>query len=464
MISSFRFGCGLLVLVFALAGCARNRAAVAPPALPTPAIPADRLQFQEGLKAFYDFTPEGYARAIEHFERASVLAPENCQYRLHAAQAHLFLALEQKLNREDFRESWNKGADPGCAPGSAFSLRLEVLRSFDDFGIARDRTALAKINEAIELDPNDVFNRYVQWKMKPDPLIDEADLALIQYELGNYWLIRGDYLRGRRAFERALEMSPRHFRSLIGLAQAQSAIDEDAEVESLYKRAVELAPNFLEARILLGDYYSGLEENELAREQYLAALALNRDFEVANLRLGISYLQSSEIDDARKAFLRAIEINPSSYEAFYYLGNITLLRGDLESARQRYEESLKFVLNFPDATYALGAVFFRQGKIDTALEQFEKVLRLNRSHADAYFSRAAIHTQRNQFDDAIADYDKAITLYETLRDSMNEAIADYEGRGLVRKAEAETAKVLRIEGNLERARQLKTKAAGASQK
>ena len=129
----------------------------------------------------------------------------------------------------------------------------------------------------------------------------------------------------------------------------------------------------------------------------------------------------------KKPFLRAIEINPSSYEAFYYLGNIALLRGDLESARQRYEDSLKFVLNFPDATYALGAVFFRQGKIDTALEQFEKVLRLNRSHADAYFSRAAIHAQRNQFDDAIADYDKAIALYENLRDSMNEAIADIPG-------------------------------------
>ena len=298
----FKFGGGLLLFVIALSGCIKDGPKAAPLGYAAPTVPADRVQFQEGLKAFYEFTPEGYARAIEHFDQASMLAPENCEYRLHSAQAHLFLALEQKLNREDFRESWDKGADPGCAPGSAFSLRLEVFRGFDDFGVARDRTAMAKINQAIELEPNDTFSRYVQWKMKPDPLIDEADLALIQYELGNYWLIRGDYLRGRRAFERALELSPRHFRSLIGLAQAQSAIDEDAEVEPLYKRAVELAPNFLEARILLGDYYSGLEENEMAREQYLAALALNGEFEVANLRLGISYLQSSEIDNAQKAF------------------------------------------------------------------------------------------------------------------------------------------------------------------
>jgi tetratricopeptide (TPR) repeat protein len=429
-----------------------------------PAVPPDRLYFEQGLKSLYEATPEGYIRAIERFNQASSLAPENCEYRLNAAQAQLFLALEQKLNREDFHESWNKGADPGCASARAFSLRLEAFRSLDDFGVVRDRTALDKINQAIEIDPENVFSRYVRWKMKPDPLIDEADLALVEYELGNYWLIRGDYVRGRRAFERALELSPRHFRSWIGLAQARSAIDEDADVEPLYKRAVELAPNFLEGRILLGDYYSGIEENELAREQYLAALALNQGFEAPNLRLGLSYLQASQLDDAQKAFLRAIEINPSSHEAFYYLGNIALLRGDLDLARERYEASLKFVLNFPDATYALGAVFFRQGKIDDALEQFEKVLRVNRSHADAYFSRATIRTQRSQFEDALSDCDTAIRIYENQRDSMTKAIAEYEDRGLAKKVEAELVKKQRIESNLERARQLKMKIAESSSK
>src|SRR5262249_28684012 len=149
------------------------------PAVVVPAVPADRLRFQEGLKLLYEFTPEGYRRAIERFNLASALSPQNCEYRLHSAQAHLFLALEQKLNREDFRESWDEGADPGCAPGSAFSMRLEAFRSLDDFGVIRDRTALARINQAIEIDPEDVFNLYVRWKMKPDPLIDEADLALI---------------------------------------------------------------------------------------------------------------------------------------------------------------------------------------------------------------------------------------------------------------------------------------------
>jgi hypothetical protein len=144
---------GSLVISWGIKG---RRAAVVPGVA---AVPPHRLRFQEGLKSLYEFTPEGYARAIELFNQASVLAPENCEYRLHAAQAQLFLALERKLNREDFRESWDKGADPGCAPGTSFSLRLEAFGYWTISASFVTRTALARINQAIELSPDNVFNR-----------------------------------------------------------------------------------------------------------------------------------------------------------------------------------------------------------------------------------------------------------------------------------------------------------------
>jgi tetratricopeptide (TPR) repeat protein len=448
-----------------LAACTKVIPVAVPP---PPAIPPDRLQFEQGITALHEFTPEGYVRAVEHFQRASELAPDNCEYRLNLAQANLFLALEQRLNSENFRSAWEQGVDPQCAPGSAFGLRLQAFHTLDDFGTALDRASLDKINQAIQLEPNDAFNWFVRWRLNPTTTRQEnsilkaaeiaPDLALVQYELGNYWLVQADYTRAYDAFRRALQLSPRHFRSLIGLAQADSAIDEEAEVEHLYKRAVELAPNFLEGRILLGDYYSGLEETEQAREQYRAALSLNSNYEVAHLRLGLNYLQAMELDDAEKAFRRAIEINTSSYEAYYYLGNVWFVRGNLDAARQQYEEALKFVLNFPDAVYALGTVFFRQGRIENALEQFEKVLRANRAHADAYFSRGAIRSLRQQFDDAIEDYDRALGLYDRQLAFLSQSIEGYEERGLTRKVEAERRRKERLEGIVQRALQLKLKA------
>jgi tetratricopeptide (TPR) repeat protein len=438
-----------------------------------PPVPADIPEFRQGLAAFHEFTPDGYVRAIEHFQRASDLAPEKCEYRLQAAQASLFLALEQRLNSEDFRSALERGADPQCAPGTAFAIRLDAFRSLDDFG-SRDRTVLQKINQAIQLEPADAFNWVLRWKISPTATRQEnsilkaaeiaPDLAIVQYELGNYLLVTGQYLEARRAFQRALELSPKHFRSMIGLAQAISSMDDNEDVEPLYKRAVEIAPDFLEGRLLLGDYYSGLEENEIAREHYIAVLKRNPRFDVAHLRLGLSYLQTSEIDESERAFRTVIEINPSSFEAYYYLGNIWLIRGDLEKARAQYEESLKFVLNFPEAVYALGTVFFRQGKTDSALEQFEKVIRMNRILADAYFSRAAIHAQRGRLADTIDDCNRAIGLYDGQLVSSLKSIEQYEARGLTRKVEAERKKKERIESNMERARQLKMKAEDESLK
>src|SRR6266568_3347863 len=431
MASDFgRFGMGLLILL-----CLTPIACTNPKRLViAPSAALDRAEFHQGLAALHEFTPDGYARAIEHFQRASELSPGDCEYRLHLAEANLFLALEQKLNSEDFRPTLERGADPQCAPGSAFSLRLDAFRSLDDFGPSRDRTGLGKIDQAIGIEPENPFNWLVRWKMNPttrqqeNSILKAAEiapaLAVVQYELGNYWLVKADYAQARRAFDRALERSPRHFRSWIGLAQALSAIDE----------------------------------NELAREHYLAVLKRNPRFEVAHLRLGLNYLQTIEFDEAERAFQNAIEINPASYEAHYYLGNIWFARGNLEMARGEYEEALKFVLNFPEAVYALGTVFFREGKTDSALEQFEKVLRMNRANADAYFSRAAIRVQHRQFTDAIDDYNRAIGLYDNQLLSIGKSIEQYEDRRLTRKVEAERKRKERLEGIVERARQLKMKA------
>jgi hypothetical protein len=182
-----------------LAGCSRTRpVTVAPPSPP----PSDAFEFEQGLAALHEFTPEGYARAIAHFQKAADAAADRCDYRLHLAQANLFLALEQKLNFEDFRAAWERGADPQCAPGSPFSLRLQAFRALDDFGPGIDRASLDKINQAIQLEPNEPLNWFVRWKLNPstnrqeNAILKAVELApnlpLIQYELGNYRLVQAD--------------------------------------------------------------------------------------------------------------------------------------------------------------------------------------------------------------------------------------------------------------------------------
>ena len=454
----------LLLALLCTPGCVRQTVKFS---APPPPLSEDRVEYEQGLRAFREFTPEAYLRAIGHFRKALELAPGTCEYAVQLSQTSLFLAQEQRSNYEDFNVALEAGAAPMCAAGTAAFLRLEALVA--DFAPRRDRTPLTKVGEAVALDPNDGFNWLVTWKLNPTTrdnallkaLELEPNLAAIHYEIGSYKLLTGEYLAARGSFERARELSPKHFRSVIGLAQAISALDDEADIEPLYKEAVELAPTFIEGRVLLGDYYAGLEEIELARDQYLEVIRLNPKFEIAQLRLGVTYLQVSNWDAAELAFRTAIQINPSSYEAFYYIGNIWVARGQLANARESYEQSLSFVLNFPDASYALGTVHFRERRIDQALEQFEKVLRTNRRHADAYFSRAAVWTERSLYEQAIKDYNQALELYEEQLRDIGESITEYEDRGLMKKAEAEKRRKDRLEAIIARAKQFKIQAEGA---
>ena len=453
--------------------------------------PQDVL-FEKGLASFKAFTPDAYNEAVNYFKQAVALVPDNCRFHLHLSETLLFLALEQRLNLEEFDTTRNEALaalervrtaggtprdgqndpyqDVGCGD-AAFILRLEAISLLDEFQPGGDPTALRKIAEAIELDPDDPMNWFVRWRLNPNTRRQEnailkaaelgGDLALVQYELGNYWLIRADYAQARLAFERALELSPGHFRSYIGLAQAISAAEDTTDedlAENLYRKATQLAPEFIEGRILLGDYMAGLDETEAAREEYAAVIDLNPDYEVAHLRLGVTELQAGGFDRAEPSFERAIEINPSSYQAYYYLGNVWLSRRDLGRAKQLYEESLKYVLNFPEALYALGSVYLREGNLTVALDHFERVLEQNRRHADAYFSRAAIRVQRRQYAGAIEDYRLALALYDAQVVTLIESIADLEARGSTRKANMERRRKARVEGLMERTRQAKMRA------
>src|SRR6266702_4427262 len=229
---------GSVLLVLILASSCGHRVQATLPSGP----PQHELLYREGLEAFRRATPEGYKEAIDAFRRASALAPSRCEYSLHLAESLIFLAREQEYNWEEFEPRAS-----GCATFEPFLDRLRALS-----GPRRDAREL--INRAIAFDPNDAMNWYVVWRLNlsnfQEAIVRASELApdlpLIQYELGNYRSLRGEYTEAKQAFERALELSPRHSRSMIGLAYAIGSIDFNAEVEHLYRKAADIAPTFLE--------------------------------------------------------------------------------------------------------------------------------------------------------------------------------------------------------------------------
>jgi tetratricopeptide (TPR) repeat protein len=322
------------------------------------------------------------------------------------------------------------------------------------------RVANERITRAVEQDPADAMNWLVFWKINPTAMQGTAilratetnpTLALVQYELGQFELALGKYTEAKEAFERALQVSPHHFRSVVGLAYATVSADPNADVEPLYRKAADIAPRFLEVRDLLGSYYATIEETEKAEKEFEAALQANQKYYPAHLSLGLTLLRAGRFAEAEPSLLRVVELDPANADAHYYLGNIAAIRGDFMTAKAEYDQALKFRVNFADAAYAMGLVLQREGDTEKALNQYDQALRMAADYADAHLARAEIRAGRRQLMDAVQDLNRAIELYRQQIAALEAERHKSVSRAWNRKAEAARQRMSGLEKQLERA-------------
>jgi tetratricopeptide (TPR) repeat protein len=470
--------------LFLIVGCGHKMSpkVTVPPAGP----PEHAIAFETGVKAFREGTPEGYTRAVDSFRKATRLSPRNCDYVLHLSEALFFLAQQQKLNWEDYAPQaseadtivvFKEGA-PECAGFEGYLTRLKALGM--TFTSVRIADVVAVINRAIELEPHEAMNFVVLSQLRPQasgnalaPIQRAAELApdlpTVQYELGNYYLTnQATYPEARQAFERALQLNPRHFHSIIGIVYSLSLAGEE-DVEPLLKRAVEIAPTSLKARTLLGDYYAGLEETESAEEQYRAAIEMNARYYPAHMALGTTLMTAERHNDAERAFDAVVELDVKTARppmngvdlgadagAHYYLGNIWLERNDLAKAKTEYLKSVSSLPDYAPAIYGIGTVLHREGQVDEALAQLERVIQLDaRRFPNAFLARGGIRAERRQFQEALKDLERAIEIYRQQIATQEAKIQLDESKGWKRKAEGEKKRKALIEYALQKALETK---------
>ena len=477
----------LLLLTLLISSCGpRPKARVAlPPSIPSVPPPYD-VAYMEGLKAFREGTPSGYVRAVASFRTADSLRPRTCEYVMHLAESLFFLAQYQKNNWEAFQPQvseantilfFRRGA-PECNAFESYITRLQALSmAFDN---VRQVEIVAMIRHAVEVDPEDPMNWIVLSQVNPEPLRDDSlspsehaarlapEFPLVQYELGNF-LLRDQktYSQARKAFERALEINPRHFLSILGVVYSLSIEGDDAadKVEPLLKKAVEIAPSSLKVRNLLGDYYAGMEETELAVEQYQAAVTQAPTYYPAHLAMGTTLVTADRSADAERAFIEVLKLDVRKPHpphngvdftadglAHYYLGNIWLERGDLIRANTEYLTALSDISNHAGAIYGLGIVAYRQGRVDEALTKLDQVLQLDAERfPNAFLARGGIRGERRQFVDSIADFDRAIEIYKRQIVALEARIRIDDEKGWTRKAAGERRRKGSVEFALEKA-------------
>jgi tetratricopeptide (TPR) repeat protein len=445
------------------------------------------LLYRRGLEAFRQATPDGYRAAINAFRQASHLIPSHCEYKLHLAESLLLLAQEQQINWEEYAPSLSEAAgtvdaiqsNGNCSGFGAFLSRIRALSfSFDS---SKHSAALEMANQAIELDPHDAMNWVVLFQLdSADPRmpINKAvelapTLALVQDANGRYKLDRGEYGEAKQAFERVLQMSPLHFRSITSLGYLAS-LEVRPDSLPLYMQALDISPTFLNAHLLVGQVYVRSGDYEDAVKQYKTAMMLNGKYYPALLELGRLFVDLERFTEAQDALNGVLQLNPdvrelplegqvAASDAHYLLGQIDISQNELGKASGEFQQSLHRARNV-DAMSALGYALYRLGDLDGALMQYETVLRFQKiispphEFPDAYLFRGAIRAARQEFDEAINDYLNAIGIYNRQIMSLNTQANTSEAAGLKQKAEIERRRKADLEKQLSMAIDLKENA------
>lgn len=253
---------------------------------------------------------------------------------------------------------------------------------------AHPEKALAKLNHAIELDPNRV----------------ESHLSLARFYLNTK-----DVAKAEESFRRAISVNDAsalaHTEYAKFLVQANRLNDAEAQM----KKAIEAEPKSRDPRFMLASFYLINKQLDKAEEAFKALAEVEKDKPDGRAVLADFYSSVGRYDEAVNVYQDIAASAPDYTRAHYRLGEIMLLRGDIKGATAQVEEVLKKNDRDMQARLLRSRIYMQSGQPKQAVEDLKEVLKQEpNSRPGLYFMAEASMSagQTEQARSFAADLDK----------------------------------------------------------
>jgi tetratricopeptide (TPR) repeat protein len=217
-----------------------------------------------------------------------------------------------------------------------------------------------------------------------------------------------------------------------------------SEAEVCYETALKLNPDYVQAHNNLGDIFLNTGRVPAAIGQFQEALRLRPDAADAHVNLGSALARQGRLPPAIREYEEALRRDPDSLEAHTDLGNALSDSGRLPEAISHYEAALRIKADDAQSQNGLGAALFRSGDIAAALGHYERALQLRPEFAEAHYNLGNAFARLGRSDDSIAQYRQALRLrpdWPELHYLLGVALA---GVGRLPEAIAEYEQALRL--------------------
>ncbi|HVN70842.1 MAG TPA: tetratricopeptide repeat protein, partial [Desulfomonilia bacterium] len=181
-----------------------------------------------------------------------------------------------------------------------------------------------------------------------------------QYNMGNYFLGKGDYRAALQAYEAASRLDPHAAPPYVNSSLAYSKLHDVAKAEAALNKALQVDPENASALFNLGLLKAGQGDAKMAEEDLRAAL--NKDPTMSAAAYNLSLILAKESPKEAIAWGRkAYQMQPENRYG-YSLATLMKQDGHWDDAIEVLKQVIGSDQTFIDAYLLLGDIYDMRGK------------------------------------------------------------------------------------------------------
>lgn len=241
---------------------------------------------------------------------------------------------------------------------------IYLSRSFQDLD-----KAVEHVEEAVDVNPNNADYQYILG-------------AAYGREAQSAGIFRKAILapKVKAAFQKAVELNPRHTEARIGLAQyyKQAPGIMGGDEKEAWKQLDEVMKiNEYRGRMVRASFFEQDKKFAEADDEY-KKLTSSHPMEWRGWKnMGYFYLRQKRHDEAVKTMNKYVTLRPDTADSFESYAECLLRKGDTDLAITNLKKSLELDKNFAPAFYLLAEAYEAKGQKKEAKEYYQKVLSID---------------------------------------------------------------------------------------
>jgi tetratricopeptide (TPR) repeat protein len=199
-----------------------------------------------------------------------------------------------------------------------------------------------------------------------DALHARPDDYASQYNLGNYWMQRGDQDQALASFQTAIKLRPDFVPPYVNIAFVYNAKGENDKAEASFRKAIALEPNSPVIHLNLGMLLGEMNRPAQAEQAFRKCLAFDPNSAIAAYNLAVMLAPDRPYESLRWC-QKAYQLRPQEGKYGYTYAYFLHQRRETDEAVKVLKDMVRRGVPYADAYALLGQIYLQRGQLDEAV-------------------------------------------------------------------------------------------------